>query len=194
MPDPHTIRPEEHVCWAQQWRIYKMAKYRKLSRTASQRKALLRNQVTALLNNGKIVTTEAKAKEVKKIAEGLIALAVKEKDNFETVTVTAKVARKDANGKRVKEVVDGKKVTVYDEVEKTIKKDMPSRLHARRQMLKVLMPVVATADKKRDKKEIDMVAKLFDEIAPKYEGRNGGYTRIVKIGLRKGVASMEVLL
>ena len=194
MPDPHTIRPEEHVCWAQQWRIYKMAKYRKLSRTASQRKALLRNQVTALLNNGKIVTTEAKAKEVKKIAEGLIALAVKEKDNFETVTVTAKVARKDANGKRVKEVVDGKKVTVYDEVEKTIKKDMPSRLHARRQMLKLLMPVVATADKKRDKKEIDMVAKLFDEIAPKYEGRNGGYTRIVKIGLRKGDAAMEVLL
>ena len=171
-----------------------MAKYRKLSRTASQRKALLRNQVTALLNNGKIVTTEAKAKEVRKIAEGLIALAVKEKDNFETVTVTAKVARKDANGKRVKEVVDGKKVTVYYEVEKTIKKDMPSRLHARRQMLKVLMPVVATADKKRDKKEIDMVAKLFDEIAPKYEGRNGGYTRIVKIGLRKGDAAMEVLL
>ena len=171
-----------------------MAKYRKLSRTASQRKALLRNQVTALLNNGKIVTTEAKAKEVKKIAEGLIALAIKEKDNYETVTVTAKVARKDANGKRVKEVVDGKKVTVYDEVEKTIKKDMPSRLHARRQMLKVLMPVVATADKRRDKKEIDMVAKLFDEIAQKYEGRNGGYTRIVKIGLRKGDAAMEVLL
>ena len=171
-----------------------MAKYRKLSRTASQRKALLRNQVTALLNNGKIVTTEAKAKEVKKIAEGLIALAVKEKDNFETVTVTAKVARKDANGKRVKEVVDGKKVTVYDEVEKTIKKDMPSRLHARRQMLKVLMPVVAEGDKKRDKKEIDMVAKLFDEIAPKYVGRNGGYTRIVKIGLRKGDAAMEVVL
>ena len=171
-----------------------MAKYRKLSRTASQRKALLRNQVTALLNNGKIVTTESKAKEVKKIAEGLIALAIKEKDNYETVTVTAKVARKDANGKRVKEVVDGKKVTVYDEVEKTIKKDMPSRLHARRQMLKVLMPVVATADKKRDKKEIDMVAKLFDEIAPKYVGRNGGYTRIVKIGLRKGDAAMEVLL
>ena len=171
-----------------------MAKYRKLSRTSSQRKALLRNQVTALLNNGKIVTTEAKAKEVRKIAEGLIALAVKEKDNYETVTVTAKVARKDANGKRVKEVVDGKKVTVYDEVQKEIKKDMPSRLHARRQMLKVLMPVVATADKKRDKKEIDMVAKLFDEIAPKYEGRNGGYTRIVKIGLRKGDAAMEVLL
>ena len=171
-----------------------MAKYRKLSRTASQRKALLRNQVTALLFNGKIVTTEAKAKEVRKIAEGIIALAVKEKDNFETVTVTAKVARKDANGKRVKEVVDGKKVTVYDEVQKEIKKDMPSRLHARRQMLQVLMPVTEAGDKKRDKKEIDMVGKLFDEIAPKYVGRNGGYTRMVKIGLRKGDAAMEVLL
>ena len=172
-----------------------MAKYRKLSRTADQRKALLRGQVTALLHNGKIVTTEAKAKEVKKIAEGLIALAVKEKDNFEEVTVKAKVARKDADGKRVKEVVDGKKVTVYDEVEKTIKKDMPSRLHARRKMLEVLYTVTDVADgKKRNAKEVDLVAKLFDEIAPKYENRNGGYTRIVKIGLRKGDAAMEVLL
>ena len=115
-----------------------MAGYRKLGRTASQRKALLRNQVTALLNNGKIVTTEAKAKEIRSIAEHLIALAVRERDNFETVTVTAKVARKDKDGKRVKEVVDGKKVTVYDEVQKEIKKDKPSRLHARRQMNKVL--------------------------------------------------------
>ncbi len=175
-----------------------MAKYRKLSRTSSQRKALLRNQVTALINNGKIRTTEAKAKEIRKIAEGLIALAVKEKDNFEEVKVMAKVARKDKDGKRVKEVVDGKKVTVYDEVEKTIKKDMPSRLHARRQMLKVLYPVkevpTAQAGKKKNTKEIDLVAKLFDEIAPKYENRNGGYTRIVKIGQRKGDAAMEVLI
>ena len=175
-----------------------MAKYRKLSRTASQRKALLRNQVTALLQNGKIVTTEAKAKEVRKIAEGLIALAVKEKDNFETVTVTAKVARKDKDGKRVKEVVDGKKVTVYDEVEKTIKKDMPSRLHARRQMLKVLYPVTevpaAAAGRKKNTKVVDMPAKIFDEIAPKYANRNGGYTRIVKIGARKGDGALEVVL
>ena len=175
-----------------------MAKYRKLSRTSSQRKALLRNQVTALLENGKIVTTEAKAKEVRKIAESLIALAVKEKDNFDTVTVTAKVARKDKDGKRVKEVVDGKKVTVYDEVEKTIKKDQPSRLHARRQMLKVLYPVTevptTAAGKKRGTKKVDMPAKLFDEIAPKYANRNGGYTRVVKIGQRKGDAAMEVLL
>ena len=175
-----------------------MAKYRKLGRTSSQRKALIRNQVTALLNNGKIVTTEAKAKEIRKVAEGLIAMAVREKDNYEEVTVKAKVARKDKDGKRVKEVVDGKKVTVYDEVEKTIKKDMPSRLHARREMLKVLDPVTEVpaqgAGRKKNTKEVDLVAKLFDEIAPKYENRNGGYTRIVKIGLRKGDAAMEVLL
>ena len=135
-----------------------MAKYRKLSRTSSQRKALLRGQVTALLNNGKIVTTEAKAKEVRKIAEGIIALAVKEKDNYEEVTVKAKVARKDKDGKRVKEV-----------------------------------PTEA-AGRKKNTKEVDLVAKLFDEIAPKYADRNGGYTRIVKIGQRKGDGALEVLL
>lgn len=119
-----------------------MAKYRKLGRTSSQRKALLRNQVTALLHHGKIVTTEAKAKEVRKIAESLIAMAIKEKDNFETVKVTAKVPQKDKDGKRVKEVIDGKKVTKYEMVEKEIKKDLPSRLHVRRQILRVLYPVV----------------------------------------------------
>ncbi|MBQ1681176.1 MULTISPECIES: bL17 family ribosomal protein [Agathobacter] len=161
-----------------------MAKYRKLSRTSSQRKALLRGQVTQLIQHGKIVTTEAKAKEVKKIAEGLIAAAIREKDNFDEVTVTAKVARKDKDGKRVKEVVDGKKVTVYDEVQKTIKKDQPSRLHARRQMLKVLYTVEGE----------DLCKKLFEEYAPKYASRNGGYTRIVKIAQRKGDGALEVLL
>lgn len=175
-----------------------MAKYRKLGRTSDQRKALLRNQVTNLLYHGKIVTTEQKAKEVRKIAEGLIAMAVREKDNFEEVTVTAKVPKKDANGKRVKEVVDGKRVTVFDEVQKTIKKDKPSRLHARRQMLKVLYPIKEVpkeaAGRKRNTKQVDLPAKLFDEVAPKYVGRNGGYTRIIKIGPRKGDAAMEVVL
>ncbi len=175
-----------------------MAKYRKLGRTSDQRKALIRNQVTALLYNGRIITTEARAKEVRKFAEKLIAMAVKEKDNFEEVTVKAKVARKDKDGKRVKEVVDGKKVTVYDEVDKTIQKDLPSRLHARREMLKVLYPVTEVpaknAGKKKNTKEVDMVNKLFTEIAPKYVNRNGGYTRIVKIGPRKGDGAMEVVL
>ena len=175
-----------------------MAKYRKLGRTSDQRKALLRSQVTALLYNGKIITTEARAKEVRKIAEGLIAMAVKERDNFDTVKVSAKVPRKDKDGKRVKEVVDGKKVTVYDTVEKEIKKDQPSRLHARRKMLSVLYPVKevpqAAAGRKKGTKEVDLVAKLFDEYGVKYASRNGGYTRIIKIGPRKGDAAMEVVL
>ena len=171
-----------------------MAKYRKLGRTSSQRKALLRNQVTNLLYHGRIITTQAKAKEVQKIAEGLIALAIKEKDNYETVKVTAKVPRKDKDGKRVKQIVDkdtkavlsethrdkdgkilrienGVTVTVYDEVEKEIKKDLPSRLHARRQMMKVLYPVTEVpeknAGKKRNTKKVDLAAKMFDEYGPK---------------------------
>ena len=175
-----------------------MAGYRKLGRTSSQRKALLRNQVTDLLYNGKIVTTEAKAKEIRKIAEGIIALGIKECNNYDTIKVTAKVARKDKDGKRVKEVVDGKKVTVFDEVEKTVKKDNPSRLHARRQMLKVLYDMTEVPaennGKKKGTKTVDVAQKLFDEIAPKYADRNGGYTRIVKIGPRKGDAAMEVLI
>ena len=175
-----------------------MAMYRKLGRTSSQRKALLRAQVTQLLYTGKIKTTEAKAKEVRKIAEHLIAMAVKEKDNFETVTVDAKVARKDKDGKRVKEVVDGKKVTVYDTIQKEVKKDMPSKLHARRQMLKVLYPVTEVpteaAGRKANTKKVDLTEKLFNEYGVKYANRNGGYTRMVKIGLRKGDAAMEVIL
>ena len=175
-----------------------MSGYRKLSRTADQRKALLRNQVTALIYRGKIVTTEAKAKEVRRIAEGLIALAVRERDNFETVTVTAKVARKNAEGKREKQTVNGKKVSVYDEIQKEIKKDKPSRLHARRQMLKVLYPVTEVpaeaAGRKKNTKSVDLTAKLFEEIAPKYANRNGGYTRIVKLGQRRGDGAPVVIL
>lgn len=175
-----------------------MAMYRKLGKASAQRNALLRNQVTQLLYHGKIRTTEARAKEVVKIAEKLITLAVTEKDNYDEVTVTAKVAKKDKDGKRVKEVVDGKKVTVYDEVEKTIKKDQPSRLHARREMLKVLYPVVEVptdaAGKKAGTKKVDLTSKLFDEYGTKYAGRKGGYTRIIKIGQRKGDAAMEVIL
>ncbi|MCI9326235.1 MAG: 50S ribosomal protein L17 [Lachnospiraceae bacterium] len=175
-----------------------MAKYRKLGKTSSQRKALLRNQVTALIYKGKIVTTQARAKEVQKIADGLIALAVKERDNYEMVKVSAKVPLKDKDGKRVKEVVDGKKVTKYEIVEKEIKRDLPSRLHARHQLLKVLYPVTevpaTNAGRKRGTKKVDLVAKLFDEYGPKCANRNGGYTRIIKIGQRKGDGALEVVL
>lgn len=172
--------------------------YRKLGRTSSQRKALLRNQVTNLLYHGKIKTTDTRAKEVRRIAEKLITLAIKEKDNYTEVEVMAKVARKDAAGKRVKEVVNGKKVTVYDEMKKTIRKDNPSRLNARREILSYLYPVTEVpADGKKVRslsRKVDMAAKLFDEIAPKYASRNGGYTRITKIGTRKGDGAMEVFI
>ncbi len=177
-----------------------MAGYRKLGRTSSQRKALLRNQVTNLLYYGRIVTTEAKAKEIRKIAEKIIALGIKECNNYDTVTVTAKVPRKDKDGRRVKEEVDGKKVTVYDEVEKEIKKDQPSRLHARRQMQKVLYKVTEvpkdSRNRRKETKTVDVASKVLDELGPKYAERNGngGYTRIVKIGQRKGDAAMQVLI
>ncbi len=175
-----------------------MAGYRKLGRTASQRKALLRGQVTSLLYHGKIVTTEAKAKEIRKIAEGLIAMAVREKDNVEEVTVKSIVAKRDNEGKKVKEVVDGKKVVVTDVVEKTVSKELPSRVHARRQMNKVLYGVTdvpaAGAGRKKNTKNVDVADMLFGEIATKYADRNGGYTRIVKIGPRKGDAAMQVII
>jgi large subunit ribosomal protein L17 len=172
-----------------------MARQRKLGRDAAGRMALLRNQVTNLLYHGKIRTTVSKAKEIRKIAEGLVAMAVREKDNYEEVTITAKQPKKDVNGKRVKEVVDGKNVTVFETIEKTIKKDSSSRLHARRQMLKVLYPIteVDTA-KRRQAKKVDLPDKLFSEIAPKYADRNGGYTRIIKIGPRKGDGAEEVII
>lgn len=175
-----------------------MAQYRKLGKKTKLRKALLRNQVTALIYNGKIITTQARAKEVQKIVEPMIALAAKEKDNYETVTVKAKVPRKDADGKRVREVVDGRRVVVYDEVDKEIKKDSPSRLHARRQLMRFLYPVVEVPEegkgRKKNTKKVDLVARMFDEYGPKYADRKGGYTRIVKIGQRRGDGALTVLL
>ena len=150
-----------------------MAEYRKLGKKTKLRKALLRSQVTALLYNGKIITTEARAKEIQKLVEPMITLAAKEKDNFE-------------------------EVTVYDEVEKKVTKDAPSRLHARRQLMKFLYPVTevpaAGAGRKKNTKEVDLVEKLFNEYGKKYASRNGGYTRIVKIGQRKGDAALMVVL
>ena len=175
-----------------------MPGYRKLGRTSPQRKAMLRSLTTQLLYHGKITTTETRAKEVRRMAEKLITIAVKEKDNFTTETVMAKVPQKDKDGKRVKVMENGRKVTVFNEVERTIKKDQPSRLVARRKILSVLYPVTKTPEKNRkmrsQSKEIDMGALMFDKVAPKYVGRAGGYTRIIKIGARKGDAAEMVLL
>ena len=176
-----------------------MSGYRKLGRsTSSQRKAMLRSLATNLLYHGKITTTEARAKEVRRMAEKLITLAVKERDNFTEETVKAKVPQKDRHGKRIKTDVGGRRVTVFDEIEKTIKKDSPSRLIARRTILSVLYPITevpADGRKRRSlSKKVDMAAKMFDEIAPRYTNRPGGYTRIVKIGTRKGDAAEMVML
>ena len=175
-----------------------MSGYRKLGRTSSQRKAMLRSLTTNLLYHGKIETTETRAKEIRRQAEKLITVAKKERDNFESVTVTAKVPQKDASGNRVKREENGKKVTVYNSVEKTIKKDNPGRLNARRKILANLYPVTEVPADGRKKRQntvhVDMAAKMFDEIAPKYAERNGGYTRIIKLGPRKGDGAPMVII
>ena len=149
--------------------------------------AMLKNLTTDLLVYGKVETTLPRAKEVKAIADSLISLAIKEKDNFEEVEVTIKKAKLDSKGNKVTELVKSKNGNEYlkvvkEEVKEKRQKDMPTRLNARRKMMRKLNKV-----KDSDGKNIDVPAKLFNEIAPKYAGSNvGGYTRIVKAGPRRG--------
>ena len=171
-----------------------MARNRKLGKTTAQRNAMLRTQVTDLLLHGRITTTLARAKEVKSIADHIISLAIREKDNFETVDVKVVRAKVDNKGNKVTELVKSKNGKEYlkvvkEEVTEKRQKDMPSRLNARRKMMRKI-------NKVRDEKgnNIDLTAKLFDEIAPKYEGRVGGYTRIVKAGPRRGDAAEVAIL
>ena len=110
-----------------------MARLRKLGRTTDHRKAMLRNQVTSLLRDGRIETTLAKAKETKRMADKMITL-----------------------GKR-------------------------GDLHARRQVLAYIY-------------DEDVVTKLFEEIAPNYSERNGGYTRVLKLGPRRGDGAEMAIL
>ena len=163
-----------------------MAINRKLGKPTDQRLAMLRNQTTDLLVHGKIETTEARAKEVKAIADSIIALAVKEKDNFETVDMKVVKAKLDSKGNKVTELVKSKNGKEYLRVVKEEKmeqrqKDMPSRLNARRK-------IMAKTNKVKDSKgnNIDLPAKLFGELATKYATRQGGYTRIIKVGPRRG--------
>ena len=171
-----------------------MAGNRKLGKTTDIRLAMLKTQATCLLLNGKLETTEARAKEVKPIADSLISLAIKEKDNFEMVDVKVSKAKLDEKGYKVTELVKSKNGKEYlkvvrEEITEKRKKDMPSKLNARRKMMKFI-------NKVKDSKgnNIDLTTKLFDEIAPKYEGRVGGYTRILKIGQRRGDAAEIVRL
>ena len=171
-----------------------MATNRKLGKTTDIRLAMLRTQVTDLILHGKIETTETRAKEIKAIADSLIALAVKEKDNFETVEVKVSRAKLDSKGNKETELVKSKNGKEYlkvvrEEVTEKRQKDMPSRLNARRKMMKTLNKV-----KDENGRNIDLTAKLFNEIAPNYEGRVGGYTRILKLGQRRGDAAEMVIL
>ena len=171
-----------------------MATNRKLGKTTDIRLAMLRTQVTDLILHGKIETTETRAKEIKAIADSLISLAVKEKDNFETVEVKVSRAKLDSKGNKETELVKSKNGKEYlkvvrEEVTEKRQKDMPSRLNARRKMMKTLNKV-----KDENGKNIDLTAKLFNEIAPNYEGRVGGYTRILKLGQRRGDAAEMVIL
>ena len=167
-----------------------MATQRKLGRTADQRKALLRNQVTNLIWHGRIETTLAKAKEVRSAAERLITLAIRECDN------TVEATKEFHNEK-------GQLVTI------TVQNDSPSKLHARRLIMAYLYEIAE--QKKEDESKADfkertkdnkhpVVEKLFREIGPKFKARNaekgcvGGYTRIYRLGPRRGDAAEMVIL
>ena len=171
-----------------------MAKNRKLGRTTDQRLAMLKCLTTDVILHGKIETTEARAKEVKALVDSIIALAVKEKDNFEMVDVKIITAKLDSKGN--KETVkatskNGKEYLKVVKEEKTVsrQKDMPSRLNARKNIMRMVNKV-----KDEKGKNIDLPSKLFNEIAPKYESRVGGYTRIIKTGVRRGDSSQMAIL
>ena len=166
-----------------------MATNRKLGRTTDIRNAMLKTLTTDLILKGKVETTEARAKEVKAIADSIIALAIKEKDNFETVDAKVVKAKLDSKGNKVTELVKSKNGNEYlkvvkEETTEKRQKDMPSRLNARRKIMTKLNKVEGE----------DVMAKLFNEIAPKYEGRVGGYTRIVIAGPRRGDAAEVAIL
>ena len=167
---------------------------RKLGRTADHRMAMLKNQVTEVIWHGQIVTTEQKAKEVKSLVDSLIALAIKEKDNYEEVEQKVVKAKLDEKGNKVTEKATSKNGKTFDKVVKeekmeTVKKDKPSRLAVRRTLIKNLNKV-----KDSNGNNVDLPGKMLGEIAEKYADRKGGYTRIIKIGKRKGDAAEEVVL
>ncbi len=121
--------------------------YRKLGRTSSQRKALLRDLSTDLIINERIQTTETRAKELRSVVEKMITL-----------------------GKR-------------------------GDLHARRQAAEFIRREVATVtDEEGNEKEVYALQKLFDDVAPRYSERQGGYTRIMKVGPRRGDGAPMVVI
>lgn len=172
-----------------------MAEIRKLGRKTDHRLAMLKNLTTSVIWHGQIETTEAKAKEVKSIVDSLISLAIKEKDNYEMVEKTVSRAKIDTKtGNKITETVtskNGKSYTrvVREVVTEEVQKDKPSRLAARRKL-------IANLNKVKDENgvSVDLPGKMFGEIAEKYADRKGGYTRIIKLGQRRGDAAEAVIL
>ena len=171
-----------------------MATNRKLGKTTDIRLSMLKNLTTDLIWHEKIETTDARAKEVKAIADSLIALAIKEKDNYENAEKIVIKAKTDGKGNKEMKVAKtkaGKEYLVVDKEKKTvkIKKDKPSKLNARRKMMTKLNKV-----KDKDGNKIDLTEKLFNELATKYAKKVGGYTQIIKKGERRGDGAETVIL
>lgn len=171
-----------------------MPAQRKLGRATDVRMSMLRGMVTTLIVSGRIETTEARAKEVKRIAESLITLAVREKDNFTTREVTISTAKLDAKGRKVLESATSKNGNKYDVVKRETKKEMvqvdsASRLAVRRQLMQWLNKSHTAAGE-----AVNPVNYLFSTVAPKYADRSGGYARIIKLGTRRGDASEMAIL
>lgn len=171
-----------------------MAGYRKLSRKSDLRHAILKNQVTNLIVNGHLTTTLARALEVQRIAEKMITLAVKEHKNFDSKEVEVSAAKLDDKGRKILNSKKSKNDRAYDVVErvmqtKLVQVDKPSRLSARRKLLSQMYEI-----RNEDGKRINTVNFLFSDVAPRYEGRPGGYSRIIKLGQRRGDASEMVRL
>ncbi len=171
-----------------------MPGYRKLGRDSAARKAMLRNLVTTLIVEGKVTTTETRAKEAARLAEKMIALAVREHNNFTTRKVLVSGAKLDDKGRKVLRTATSRNDRVYDVVErerktKTVQVDMPSRLAARRKLMALM---VETRD--QDGRRVNTVNHLFNTVAPRFITRNGGYTRLIKIGPRRGDAAPMAIL
>ncbi len=167
---------------------------RKLGRTTDIRMSMLKNLTTDLIWHEKIETTDTRAKEVKAIADSLIALAVKEKDNFEEVEVKVVKAKLDSKGNKETEIAKSKNgkeflKVVKEEKKEKRQKDMPSRLNARRKMMTKLNKV-----KDSEGHTIDLTNKLFNELATRYSDRVGGYTQIIRKGQRRGDSAETVIL
>ena len=171
-----------------------MPSNRLLNRPNAQRMAMLKGLVTAFLRDGKVKTTETRAKEVRSIVEKLIAMAVRETDNFSSKQIKVSTRKVDGKGKAItvrRQSKNGKVYFVVDREQGTVMRsvDAPSRLHARRQII----PWVYRA-KDAEGKPLNLVNKLFDEIAPRYKSVQGGYTRIYRLGQRQGDAAEIVVL